>query len=300
MELLFHTVVHRPYVFAFLVAYLILSIRHWGWKRSLLWLVIGYAVAWLSEYSSIHNGFPYGEYHYVYDNLKSDFLVAGVPFFDSLSYTFLTFAGFTTGVFVLKVFSGYVKNKLLLFYYPIPYPTVEAMMGGRNGWRTTGCIISILCGALFTTLLDIVIDPIATMGDKWFLGKIHYYAHPGIYFGVPLTNFGGWFLVPLVIITINVILWHLFPIFLKAYRNAPCVVDESHAMSYEQQYTVDLGDTRREIIFPVFYIFIILFNIVVAFTIGAWKAALVGLGLVVLLLVFVKLGFRNAPDHQTR
>jgi putative membrane protein len=300
MELLFNTVIHRPYVFAFLVAYLILSIRHWGWKRSLLWLITGYGIAWFSEYSSIHNGFPYGEYHYVYDNLKSDLLIAGVPFFDSLSYTFLTFAGFTTGAFVLKVFSGYVKNKLLLFYYPIPYPTVEAMMGGREGWKTTGCLITILSGALFTMLLDIVIDPIATMGDKWFLGQIHYYTHPGIYFGVPLTNFGGWFLVPFVIIFLNILLWHLFPDFLKAYKNAPCIRGERQDMTYDQQYTVDFGDTRRDIIFPIFYMCILLFNIVIAFSIGAWKATFVGLGLMILLLFFVKLGFRSVHDRQMR
>ena len=31
------------------------------------------------------------------------------------------------------------------------------------------------------------------MGDRWFLGRMYYYPEGGIYFGVPLSNFVGWF-----------------------------------------------------------------------------------------------------------
>jgi putative membrane protein len=40
--------------------------------------------------------------------------------------------------------------------------------------------------------LDLVIDPLAVRGDRWFLGRIFYYPDPGWYFGVPLANFAGW------------------------------------------------------------------------------------------------------------
>jgi putative membrane protein len=96
MEGLINTIIIRPYVFVFLLAFLFLSLWRWGPAKTLLWLISGYLWAWLSEYSSIHNGFPYGVYQYVYSNLQGELLVAGVPFFDSLSYTFLVFAGFTT------------------------------------------------------------------------------------------------------------------------------------------------------------------------------------------------------------
>ncbi|MGH7273212.1 MAG: carotenoid biosynthesis protein, partial [Nitrospiria bacterium] len=36
---------------------------------------------------------------------------------------------------------------------------------------------------------------LAVRGDRWFLGKIFYYPDPGIYFGVPLSNFVGWAVV---------------------------------------------------------------------------------------------------------
>ncbi|EKD41795.1 MAG: hypothetical protein ACD_73C00521G0001 [uncultured bacterium] len=38
------------------------------------------------------------------------------------------------------------------------------------------------------------------MGERWFLGKIYYYAHPGTYFDVPISNFLGWYGVAAIII----------------------------------------------------------------------------------------------------
>src|SRR5204863_9307365 len=43
--------------------------------------------------------------------------------------------------------------------------------------------------------LDVVIDPLAVRGDRWFLGRIFYYPSGGAYFGVPLSNFAGWLCV---------------------------------------------------------------------------------------------------------
>ena len=44
-------------------------------------------------------------------------------------------------------------------------------------------------------MLDVVIDPVAVRGERWFLGYLFYYARGGVYFGVPLSNFAGWWLV---------------------------------------------------------------------------------------------------------
>lgn len=49
-------------------------------------------------------------------------------------------------------------------------------------------------------LQDVLIDPVSLRGSKWFLGQMYYYPEKGIYFGVPLSNFLGWFLVGLAII----------------------------------------------------------------------------------------------------
>lgn len=225
MNGLLTSIIHRPYVFIFLAAFLFLGWRFFGWRRTLLWLVTGYAIAWLSEISSITNGFPYGEYHYVYENMAGELMVAGVPFFDSLSYVFLSFAGFSTAAFIL----------------------------GRR--HAEGTAASILLGALLTMLLDVIVDPTSTMGERWFLGKIHYYAHPGWYFGVPLTNFGGWFLVALAIIFINITCWRFIPFFSYERTSVP---------TYE----------RTAWLFPAFYSGIGLFIIAVTVWIGELELAL--------------------------
>jgi len=59
----------------------------------------------------------------------------------------------------------------------------------RTSWRV------LLTGAFLTALLDLVIDPLTVRGERWFLGRIYYYPEGGIHFGVPLSNYGGWFLV---------------------------------------------------------------------------------------------------------
>ncbi len=212
MNGLITSIVHRPYVFIFLAAYLFLAWRRWGWTRTIVWLISGYAIAWLSEFSSINNGFPYGEYHYIYENMPGELMIAGVPFFDSLSYPFLIFAGFTTAEFMLP--------------------------RAKKIWL-------ILAGSTLTMMLDVIIDPVAKLGKQWFLGEIYYYAHPGEYFGIPLTNFAGWFLVPFVVILFNMFIWRFL---------------ESRTTYHAPRTTV---------LNPLFYASIALFNIGISFWIGA-------------------------------
>ena len=58
-----------------------------------------------------------------------------------------------------------------------------------------------LAAVLFVTL-DIIIDPLALRGYRWFLGQIYGYPEPGIYFGIPLSNFAGWLLVGIIMIAL--------------------------------------------------------------------------------------------------
>src|SRR5947209_7413445 len=96
-----------------MAAFLLTAIPTLGWRRALLFLVTGYTVAFLSELVSIRTGFPYGLYHYRYENLDPLELVvggrppsgspvgtaAGVPFFDSLSYSFMAYASYALALF---------------------------------------------------------------------------------------------------------------------------------------------------------------------------------------------------------
>ncbi len=249
----------RPYVILFLIAFLFLAIKRWGVTKSLVWLVSGYLLAWASEFSSVHNGFPYGEYYYVYENLRGELLFFGVPFFDSLSYAFLTFAGFTTAEYFLD-----------------QKQATESTEKNKKTLRTL-CplwIKKILLGAFLTMMLDVIIDPVATMGEKWFLGKIHYYAHPGWYFGIPLTNFAGWFLVSFVIIGFNLLCWKFF------FKNTPDAVRQ----------------TPYDTLCVLFYVSIALFSIFMSFWIHQWLMGVASL--IILTVLFVMLWILKKHGRQ--
>lgn len=229
MDALLTTIVKRPYVFLFLAGFLYLSIRHQGLGRTAVWLFTGYIVAFFSELSSIHNGFPYGEYHYIYENLRGELLLAGVPVWDSLSYAFMTYAGYGAAVFAAP------KARL---------------------WRLW------LAGSFLTMMLDVVTDPVARMGKEWFLGEIFYYAHGGFYFGVPWTNFAGWFLVSAIIIGAN----------LFVFAGADSRIRQNGRPSW---------------LHPVFYLSICLFNVVIAFWIGAYPLGLANLFMTALIAALI-------------
>jgi len=177
-ELLAGTVWLRPYVFIFLGAYLLIAVWHLGAGRALAFLVLGYLISWAAEFASIHWGFPFGEYLYIPATLDQELWVAGVPFMDSLSYVFLAYASYSLALVALT--PGRWEGRR--FY-------LEGEAGLKGSWRP------VILGAVLMMTLDIVIDPLALRGYRWFLGQIYGYPESGVYFGIPLSNFGGWFLV---------------------------------------------------------------------------------------------------------
>src|ERR1700724_3788221 len=98
MHLLLATIELRPYVFIFLAAFLAIAIINFGLRTTLLFTALTYAVSLACEWSSIHNGFPFGLYHYVDATRARELWVFGVPFMDSLSFTFLGFASYTVAL----------------------------------------------------------------------------------------------------------------------------------------------------------------------------------------------------------
>jgi uncharacterized membrane protein len=177
-QLVWGTLSLRPYVFIFLSVYLWLATWHLGLGRTLIYLLAGYSVAWLSEFSSIHTGFPYGLYIYIPATRSQELWVGGVPGMDSLSYVFLSYASYSLA--------------LLL--------QARADRAGGGAGRSSGATV-LLAAVLFVTL-DIIIDPLALRGYRWFLGQIYGYPEPGSYFGIPLSNFAGWLLVGIIMIAL--------------------------------------------------------------------------------------------------
>jgi len=182
-SLILHTIILRPYVFVFLLIYFWGCSMHLGVQRAILFCIIGYSIAWLSEYSSIHSGFPYGPYYYIEQTKGKELWVLGVPWMDSISYVFLAYASYSMAMLAV---SPLLRSGGVLY-----------LLETR---KLRGSLHTILLGALLFVYLDIIIDPVALRGDRWFLGQIYGYPARGVYFGVPISNFIGWFGVGFILI----------------------------------------------------------------------------------------------------
>jgi len=231
MDLLLGTLLLRPYVFAFLAVYLVGAWLQLGHRVALAFLVLGYLTAFVSELCSIHLGFPYGDYFYIQSTRGREIWVLGVPFMDSLSYVFLAACSYSTALFLMA-----------------------PLACGERGWHLRdeatarqSKLVWVL-GSFLMVLLDVVVDPVALQGDKWFLGRIYGYRSEGAYFGVPMSNFAGWLLVALVMIR----LLQLLEARLGRPSRGPYLCGTMAAMCWG----------------PALYTGILLFNLAVTFAIG--------------------------------
>ena len=176
-----NTLLLRPYVFFFLGVSLFAASRFLGWRRTGVLFGITWATAFSCEFLSTRIGFPFGDYYYTGSTVGEELYITNIPFMDSLSFTFLLYASYCMAlIFFLPYESsaGFWHRRLLL-RAPLSWP-----------------VIGLTC--LFFMFIDIVIDPVALQGERWFLGQIYGYPDPGFYFGVPLANFIGWFIVGLL------------------------------------------------------------------------------------------------------
>jgi uncharacterized membrane protein len=178
LPLLLGSLTLRPYVFVFLAVYLVVSTMHLGYLRTAILFFLAWGIAFLSEFSSTRNGFPYGYYEYLDSTRDVELWISNVPFFDSLSYTFMAYAAYSMA---------------LLAYTPILRRGADVQLVETHRLRQS-LPVAVLA-VVFFVFLDIVVDPVALRGSQWFLGQIFWYPEGGIYFGVPLSNFGGWALV---------------------------------------------------------------------------------------------------------
>src|SRR5580693_4698520 len=185
MHLLLSTIALRPYVFIFLASFLLIAIVNFGLRTTLLFTVLTYAVSLACEWSSVHNGFPFGLYHYIEATRGRELWVLGVPFMDSLSFTFLAFASYTVA---------------LLLSSPLYRRGADFRI--LDTWQIRRAPRVWLMAALFMVMVDMVVDPLSVLGDRWFLGKIFWYDPPGPHFGVPISNYLGWYFVAAITIAI--------------------------------------------------------------------------------------------------
>ena len=183
LELLLGTIWLRPYVFVFFLSYFSIAVLHMGVKRSIFFTVLAFVIAFAAEYSSTRNGFPFGFYSYIETTRDQELWFSNIPFMDPISFSFLSYVSYTLS---------------LLLWCPLKKRGWDIRLvetsAIKSSWRV------ILTGAALMMMLDVVIDPVSFLGDRWFLGKIYTYKEQGEYFNIPLTNFAGWFIVGFTIL----------------------------------------------------------------------------------------------------
>src|SRR5438093_1053838 len=143
LHLLVGTLMLRPYVFVFLAVYLFAAVTRMGWAKTVTFSAVAWAIAYAAEFSSTRNGFPFGLYVYVDATRDQELWLANVPFFDSLSFTFLCYLGYALAIFL--------SAPLVCGRGDFQVADTRAI---RTSWRV------LVTGAFLTTLLDLVIDPL--------------------------------------------------------------------------------------------------------------------------------------------
>jgi putative membrane protein len=234
MHLLLSTIALRPYVFIFLASFLFIAVINFGLRTTLLFAAITYAVSLASEWSSVHNGFPFGLYHYVEATRGRELWVFGVPFMDSLSFTFLSFASYSVALLL--------SSPLYRRGWDLRLLDTRRIRRAPRVW---------LMASLFMVMIDWVVDPLSVLGDRWFLGRIFWYDPPGPHFGVPISNYLGWYLVAAITIMIFIRL--------------DSIVNRQKAKPYGAVPSFP----SRAMLGPALYLGIVCFGITMLFRIGA-------------------------------
>ena len=264
LVLFLKTIALRPYVFLFLAAFLFAAIRLIGWPRTWRFWLISWITAFVCEYSSTRTGIPFGWYFYNGSTMGEELYFSDVPFMDSISFSFLLYAAYCVALcFFLPVdrTAAAVGTRLKRLRFDV---------AARTGWPV------LLMTAFLFAFIDMVIDPVALRGDRWFLGKIYYYPDPGVHFGVPIDNYIGWAIVGLLSLAVY------FPLD----RRMPA---QAFPASSTPQLLLGVG----------LYYGVLAFNLSMTFWIGEWFMGLSGLlmHLPVLALVLYRLAdLRPAPS----
>ena len=266
--LFLNTVLLRPYVFVFLTGFLFCAIHLIGWPRTWRFWLISWATAFVCEFSSTRNGIPFGLYHFNGSTVGQELYLSNIPFITSISFSYILYAAYCVALcLVLPIRLSSVSTHPVLKSFHLD-------VGARTSWS-----VFLLTAFLFA-FIDMVIDPVALRGDRWFLGEIYYYDNPGIHFGVPLTNYVGWFVVGVISLAIY------FPID----RRLPALPPHTN------------GSTLHRLLLGAgLYYAVLVFNLGVTFWIGEWPLGISGLLMSLPLTVWVVLrltGFLRSPSES--
>lgn len=156
-----------PMIYAGVVlqAAAVVTILAWdaGWRSALLTVLPILPLAWLAEFVGSSTGFPFGRYSYT-GALQPQ--LGGVPLLIPFAWLMMIPPAWAVGSLV-------IKSRTLS--PPVPVRLARA-----------------LTAALAFTVWDLFLDPQMVTWNFWV------WHQPGAYFGIPLVNYLGWFLVSFV------------------------------------------------------------------------------------------------------
>ncbi len=188
MDYVLAMIEHRPYVVSLVLTFIVVCAAERGWLRMCIWLVTGSAIAWLAEFCSTRTGFPFAWYEYYPAEFSDELWITNIPLFASLSITALAYFG-----------------------HSLTYTLFSPLRIGEHGVEreeNKDLLLSFkvaICASLLITWTDFVVDPVAHLGEYWFLGKIYFWVTTSAawHFDIPLWNYFGWLLTCFCIVFAN-------------------------------------------------------------------------------------------------
>ena len=189
------------------------GIARYGKRNMLIFFLITWAVSFTFENLSIATGFPFGFYHY------------------SPSLGMMT-----------------VPLIIIFAYFAVGYLSfaLAHVLTGQYGKKLQGKQIFVipLISAFLMVMWDLTIDPISsTLQNMWI------WANPGSYFGVPVSNFFGWFLVVYIF-------FQLFAFYLSRYDTInDKIISKINNKPYWSESALIYGITGFGTILSVFFMF---------------------------------------------
>ncbi len=136
----------------------------WQFARIIRSLTVIAAIAWAVEWLGSSVGVPFGKYSYTQDLLPQ---IGSVPLIIPLAWAMMLFPAWAVVQILLQPHRGKFGGA---------YPLIFATLSG-----------------LAFTAWDLYLDPQMVAGDLWT------WEISGIYFGIPLLNYLGWWLISLLI-----------------------------------------------------------------------------------------------------
>jgi lycopene beta-cyclase len=136
-----------------------------GWRATLLNLIPILPLAWLAEFIGTRTGLPFGSYMYT-SGLQPQ--IGQVPVLVPFAWLMMFPPAWAVSIWVVD------QNRT---HFPL--------MSMR--------LARALVAALAFTVWDLFLDPQMVHWGYW------HWISPGVYFGIPLTNYLGWFLVAFLV-----------------------------------------------------------------------------------------------------